>query len=355
MTTAVEAKTATLYFRNGTSDKEYRVWLEPKADGYAVNYAYGRRNASLSTGTKTSTPVSYDAAIAIFDKLISEKMSKGYTLAEDGTPYRHTDKAKQVSGLLPQLLTVMDEADVRHIVDDPAWCMQEKYDGRRLMLRKVGSSVEGINKLGLVVGLPESVAAAACALAGDVILDGEVIGDRLWAFDLLESGGVDLRALPYRERYTALTGLLARSGENTITQVDCWDEALDKSEQLARLKSVGAEGVVFKRWDAPYTAGRPNRGGPQRKHKFVSTLSAVVSEVNQKRSVVVSLLNEQGDWRAVGSVTIPANQAVPPIGAVVEVRYLYAAPSLYQPVYLGERSDVEAHECVTAQLKFKAT
>ncbi|HPY24902.1 MAG TPA: hypothetical protein PLK19_11325 [Mycobacterium sp.] len=43
-------------------------------------------------------------------------------------------------------------------------------------------------------------------------------------------------------------------------------------------------------------------------------------------------------------------------GDVVEVRYLYAyqGGSLYQPVYLGLRDDIEQHECVVAQMKYKA-
>lgn len=354
MTTATSAKTATLYYRNGSSDKEYRVWIEPKDDGFVVNFAYGRRGSTLTTGTKTKAPVTEAAAATLFDKLVAEKTSKGYTPGEDGTPYQHSDKANQVSGLLPQLLTVLDETELRTILDDPAWCMQEKFDGRRLMLRKIGDSVEGINKLGLIVGLPESVAAAARALPGDFTLDGEVIGDYLWAFDCLQVGGNDLRPRSYRDRYTALTALLA-SCDPSISAVDCWDDALDKAEKLSSFKASGAEGVVFKRWEAPYAAGRPNSGGPQRKFKFVATLSAVVTEVNQKRSVVVSLLDGSG-WRSVGNVTIPANHAVPQTGAVVEVRYLYAAVggSLFQPVYLGERSDVEANECVTGQLKYKA-
>ncbi|MEN9634345.1 MAG: hypothetical protein RL077_2749 [Verrucomicrobiota bacterium] len=57
----------------------------------------------------------------------------------------------------------------------------------------------------------------------------------------------------------------------------------------------------------------------------------------------------------IGNVTIPANHKVPAVGAVVETRYLYAYPdgSLYQPVYLGERSDVRQNECVVSQMKFK--
>jgi bifunctional non-homologous end joining protein LigD len=123
-----------------------------------------------------------------------------------------------------------------------------------------------------------------------------------------------------------------------------------------RLKKERREGVVLKRMDAPYVPGRPNSGGPQLKHKFVATLSAVVSKINAQRSVEVRLLNGKG-WILCGNVTIPPNHPVPKVGAVIEVRYLYAFKEsnvLYQPVYLGVRTDVEQHECVVSQLKFKA-
>jgi bifunctional non-homologous end joining protein LigD len=49
---------------------------------------------------------------------------------------------------------------------------------------------------------------------------------------------------------------------------------------------------------------------------------------------------------------------VPAVAQVVEVRYLYAfreSNALYQPVYLGPRNDVEQHECVLSQFKYKGT
>lgn len=353
MTTIAEPRAASLYYSNGSSDKEYHVRVDARDAGFVVNFAYGRRGSALSTGTKTQTPVEYAAAVRIFEKLVNEKQAKGYTTGEDGTPYQHTTASGQVSGLLPQLLNVADEADVSRIINDPAWCMQQKFDGRRLMLRKVGDAVEAINKLGLVVSVAAPIVEAANAVEGDFILDGEVIGDRLFVFDLLSSGGDDLRGKPYRERYAALVDLLAGGGPH-ISFVDCWAGAADKVQRLAALKADGAEGVVFKLWETPFAPGRPNSGGPQLKFKFVATLSAVVTMINTQRSVGLSLLGEDG-WQSVGNVTIPPNHDVPSIGAVVEVRYLYAAPAQVQPVYLGERSDVEAPECVTAQLKFKAT
>ena len=69
----------TLYFRQGSSDKIYQAAIEPKDGGYTVNFAYGRRGSTLSTGTKTQSPVPYAEAKAIFDKLVKEKIAKGYT------------------------------------------------------------------------------------------------------------------------------------------------------------------------------------------------------------------------------------------------------------------------------------
>ncbi len=348
--TMEEPKTTSLYYREGSSDKEYHIYLEPKVDGYVVNFAYGRRGSTMSTGTKTSTPIEYEAALHLYEKLVKEKQAKGYTEGASGTPYQHT--ASQVSGLRPQLLNAVDEAEAARFVSDPRWAMQEKLDGKRLLLRKTGGTITGINKLGLVVGTPETILKTAQDLPGDFVLDGEAIGDHLHAFDLLFRNGEDLRGDSYSRRYSALLTLLA--GGWHIKVVSCWVDPVDKAARLRTFKEEQAEGVVFKRLDAPYTPGRPNSGGPQLKYKFVATLSAVVAAVNAQRSVGLRLLNHEG-WQAIGNVTIPANHPVPDVGAVVETRYLYAYRdgSLYQPVYLGQRTDVSAEECGVSQLKFK--
>ncbi|PJE00952.1 MAG: DNA ligase [Mycobacterium sp.] len=350
-------QSVSLYFKSGSSDKVYHARIEAADGGYVVNVAYGRRMGTLSTGTKTKSPVDHATAVRIFDKLVSEKQSKGYTVGASGTPYLHSEQAGRVSGVLPQLLNVISDTEADRIMADPQWVMQEKFDGRRLMLRKVGASVEGINKLGLIVGVAAPIAAAARALPGDFVLDGEVIDDTLHVFDLLSYDGFDLREQAYGDRYLTLTHLIDVAGPAThIHYVDCWSDGHDKAEQLAQLRERNAEGVVFKRSDAPYRPGRPNSGGTQLKLKFVATISAMVTSVNQQRSVGVSLLDGD-DWRAVGNVTVPANQNRPQMGDVVEIRYLYAADggALYQPVLLGVRDDVEPAECVVTQLKLKAS
>src|SRR5271167_3080911 len=109
----------TLYFRQGSSDKIYQAAIEAKDGGYVVNFAYGRRGTTLQTGTKTHTPVDYDEAKSIYDKLIREKTAKGYTPGEDGTPYQHTHIQQGATGIHCQLLNSMEESDLPRLIRDP--------------------------------------------------------------------------------------------------------------------------------------------------------------------------------------------------------------------------------------------
>jgi bifunctional non-homologous end joining protein LigD len=350
-----QAESITLYFREGSSDKVYQCSIESSGELFVVNFAYGRRGATMQTGTKTSSPVDYDTTKGIYDKLVREKTAKGYTPGEDGTPYKHTGNEGRATEIRPQLLNPIEEDEVNRLIKDPAWCMQEKKDGKRILVQKQGAAVHGINKKGLLVGLPSPIVVQTAKFSIDVIIDGEMVGDVLYVFDLLQLGGDSLVARPYKERLALLTELLDVPFVTIIEVVETAYAPAEKAILYNRLKRDRKEGVVFKRLDAPYTPGRPASGGTQLKHKFCATLSAVVAKINPQRSVEVRLLNGQG-WVPAGNVTIPPNHHVPKVGAVVEVKYLYAIPGsgcLYQPVYLGVRTDVEKHECVVSQLKFK--
>ena len=348
-----ELPATTLYYKDGSSDKVYQCAIEPAGERFAVNFAYGRRGSTLNTGTKTNVPVDYDSAKRIFDKLVKEKQSKGYTAGQDGTPYQHSDQ--QPSGILPQLLNTISESQVLDLMNDDQWCAQEKHNGRRLIVRKQGQDITGINKKGNTVGLPLPVFDIVKGLETDVAIDGEAIGDTLYAFDLLELDGVDIRNWPYRERLAALMNLLFGIHQRVIKWTNTAFTPEQKVKLLQELREGKREGIVFKNVMAMYTPGRPNSGGTQLKHKFVATLSALVSRINQQRSVAISLFGKSG-WQSAGNVTIPANHSIPAVGDVVEVRFLYAhrdSDVLYQPVYLGKRDDVDRNECTVNQLKYK--
>ena len=345
----------TLYFRQGSSDKTYQASIVPQNDGYVVQFQYGRRGSALQSGQKNPEPVSYDAAKRIYDQLVASKVAKGYGPGEDGVPYKQTPQANRATGIHCQLLNPVDEDQVERLIADPVWWLQEKFDGRRLLIRKMGDSITGINRLGLAVALPQTLLDDAAACPEDFILDGEAIGDTLHAFDALLIGDDEIGGLRYTERHLRLMNLLASFQHRNIEFVETAFTAAQKTERFRQLTCRGAEGVVFKHTDAPYIAGRPASGGTQLKHKFCETASFIVGKINAKRSVAL-LLFDGDKIKAAGNVTIPPNHEVPVTGQVVECRYLYAfqeSGAIYQPVYLGPRDDITAEECTTTQLKYR--
>ena len=342
----------TLYYRDGRSDKVYQASIEPKESGFVVNFAYGRRGSTMNTGTKTQSSVSFEEAQNIHSKLIREKLAKGYTPGADGTPYSSPESSPP-TGIAPQLLNPVDQERLDALLDSPDYYLQQKHDGRRLLVQKSEDGIRGINRRGLECGIPETIREAAKRIEGYWLIDGEAVGETLHAFDLLEIEGVDLRQATYFKRLAVLMNLLMGAQQNTIRWTDPWIDPFQKRRRFRELQEDLAEGVVFKHKDAPYTSGRPNSGGSQLKYKFVETASVLVTAINGPRSIGIGFIDCP---ETAGNVAIPCNQNVPKIGSVVEVRYLYAMPgsfALYQPVYLGERDDMDSKDCLSGQLKFR--
>jgi bifunctional non-homologous end joining protein LigD len=358
-------KKISLFFKSGSSDKEYHAQLEPKGSGFVVNFQYGRRGSTLTAGTKTTSPVPQDKAEAIYDKLVQEKMAKGYTQGESGTPYVGTDKEERATGNTPQLLNPIEEEEVEKYLKNPAWGAQEKKDGKHVMVEFDGKEVTASNRKGLKIGIPEPIALAVKGLGSDILLlDGESIGEVYHVFDLLRATVrdvdghdevVEFKDKTYIERYNILD-LLCEDLPPAIKLVPLAVTEKEKRDLYARLKKEGREGIVFKKLDAPYVPGRPNSGGNMLKFKFYATASCVVGPGRAGKRSIGLLLMKGGDMVSVGNCTVPANQPVPAEDSIVEIRYLYSYPdgSLYQPVLLGVRDDIDLDACSVKQLKYKA-
>jgi bifunctional non-homologous end joining protein LigD len=54
----------------------------------------------MSTATKTKEPIAYAKAKVVYDKLVKEKMAKGYTPGETGT-YQSTSREERSTGTIP--------------------------------------------------------------------------------------------------------------------------------------------------------------------------------------------------------------------------------------------------------------
>jgi len=86
-------KKTTLHYQEGTSDKIYEVEIcQTNEATYLVNFRYGRRGSKLKEDSKTKQPVSLTEAEKIFNKLVQEKLKKGYL---DITPKNPTTSNRQ--------------------------------------------------------------------------------------------------------------------------------------------------------------------------------------------------------------------------------------------------------------------
>ncbi|NMJ41431.1 DNA ligase D [Roseomonas sp. JC162] len=158
-----------------------------------------------------------------------------------------------------------------------SWIHELKLDGYRLQCAVAKGRVTLRTRSGLdwTARFP-SIAKAAAALP-DSILDGEAValndqglpdfaalqaalsGERdahlvFFAFDLLRDGPVDTRNLPQRERKDRLAKLIARSRSDRLRYLE--DFTAPGDAVLRSACRLSMEGVVSKRVDRPYTAGR---------------------------------------------------------------------------------------------------
>jgi len=350
-------ETASLYFKDSRSDKVYHAQLTEKDTGFLVTFQYGRRGSSLTTGAKTKLPIDYTTAKKTFDTLIKTKRSKGYTPGADETAYSDPELAARVTGILPQLLNPIDEDQLIKCLTDDKYCCQEKFDGERGLIKKDLEAIIGINRKGLSKPLSSTIynAIAKYKVVDSVTLDGEMFGDYIKVFDILEGHGVNLIDTPYSNRLKLLEAYVENCDKKHIQLVYTAFTTKDKQALYNKVKKANGEGVVFKKLNASYVPGRPNSGGTQLKYKFYATASCIVNTVHTtKRSIGLGMWSPRGNL-PVGNCTIPANHAIPEEGQVVEIKYLYAyeGGSLYQPIYLGVRTDIDKNECVLSQLKLK--
>jgi ATP-dependent DNA ligase len=157
----------------------------------------------------------------------------------------------------------------------PDWIHEIKYDGYRLLVRRDGPAVRLFTRNGIDwSGRYPAVTMAAFRLkAKSFTIDGEAVicgpdglslfdelrrRDRasdvfLYAFDLLELEGEDLRPLALIERKARLSRLLRRSKAGILLNEHI---AADGPTVFAHACQLGAEGIVSKRVNAPYRSGR---------------------------------------------------------------------------------------------------
>jgi len=357
-----------LYKQEGSADKEYHGSVIPRGDGYVFQYRNGRRGGTLATGTKPKEgSVSLEDAVKEFNKTLRSKLSDGYKTGESSSEYQAAIADKTSTGISIQLLNDLpdDAPSPEFMLKSYAWVMQQKFDGERRPVKIDGGRVTGSNRKGFETALPVAVASQLSALLakvitpGSTVIDGEIIGDNYYAFDLLEFGGVDLRSMPYGRRMDALQKLFRDSDAvvPNITLARTLGAEAEKREFLRELHAAGLEGVVFKRLDGVFEAGKPSsaRDNNQYRYKFWKAASLEVAPARGvKSSVGLIAYDDAGNPVNVGNVTV--SKEVPAVGEIIEVKYLYAYKdgSLFQPAYMRKRPDQDKTDCLLSQLHYKA-
>jgi bifunctional non-homologous end joining protein LigD len=347
-------KYSRLFFKEGTSDKIYEIDLVKDSGGYLVNFRFGKRNTKLQNGTKTTTPIELNRAESIFEKLVNEKTSKGYTFDESGTPFTQ-DTLPIRTIFLPQLLNPIQEVQLSTYIENDRFVAQPKIDGIRVIVEVLDGQVKAYNRNGLMIKLPQSLIDEFTLFKENLVFDGELVKSTYNAFDLLYNN-VDLRSFSLIERFNHLKQIFNDFRSLNILLVSLAEGHREKQDLLSKLRNENAEGIVFKNRESKYESGRPNSLGNQLKFKFITSASVIVVGINDKRSVSIGVM-DKGKFVHTGNVTIPPNAPMPEVNDVIEVQYLYAfkeSNALFQPVYLAERADLDIEDCSIEQLKYKA-
>ena len=363
-------KSIRLIFKHQKSAKEYNASIEQVGDGYVVNFAYGKLNQSLRTGTKTSTPVALEQAEKVFTKLIKSKVSKGYIEEANGNSGGINVIAKP-SGevILPvQLSNPVSMQEIAELLKSKRYAGQVKKDGERRVLIFKDGKVRGLNRRGIEVAISPKLRDAMSTFCKDMCydsltLDGEDLG-YFFAFDVLEMNGNDLRGVHCYQRLNVLHDLkkdlndLAHPMPSTLMTFANTSVIQSMDELNTLLEATQSEeGIVLKDLDALYTAGRPNSLGDSLKMKNWHDLSALVTEINgTKRSVTLGVYQDDA-LVDIGNLTIPANQDIPSVSDVIDVKYLWVVEqggSLIQPSFMRNRTgEILPEECVASQIVYK--
>jgi len=156
----------------------------------------------------------------------------------------------------------------------PLWLYEVKHDGFRVIARRDGELVRLYSRPGNDLTNRFPLIVEAMARLPSCTLDGEAVAcddsgvpsfnlllhrkrdDRvfLYAFDLIELGGKDLRREPLEQRKAKLRRLLADTELVFNEWID--GEEFDGATVFEHARSLGLEGVVSKRKDSRYVSGR---------------------------------------------------------------------------------------------------
>ena len=189
--------------------------------------------------------------------------------------WRSASPSRHPAGFIEPCLPTL----ARTVPSGPQWVHEIKHDGFRFICRRDGEQVRVYSRRGndFTDRVPLIAKALAALRVKSVTLDGEGVvcrpdgvsdfdrlraavgrlGSRdtfLYAFDLLEIDGEDLRPEPWDVRRETLASLLRKAGAGIRLSEHL--AVTDGEAIFAHACAMGLEGIVAKRRDRPYRSGR---------------------------------------------------------------------------------------------------
>lgn len=361
-------KEVLLFAPSSGGGKEYKVVVSSDAEEFYSVDAYFGPAGNLRGHAPQGSGLTREHAEQIFAKTVKKKMggsgssvyslvyenSPDYLYQSSVTPVQLTAQRVVASPYHAQLLGSLDtEEELREKLMTGEYIAQVKADGDRVMCQVKNGVATFFNRKGQVrVDSRTNIAQALLDLNEDFFLDGEIVADQYYLWDVLQIGSDDLRGLHYAKRFSKLLALIRPSGACLKVISTCLpSDGFEAQWKLFQyIKEKGEEGIVLHLATSPHIEGRNN---DHLKFKLKERSTCIVSGVNQKRSVSLALFDKWKDLVAVGNVSIPSNFPVPVKGDLVEIEYLYKFQegSLFQPVYMGKRDDIDQDECTLSQVR----
>lgn len=278
-----------------------------------------------------------------------------------------------MKAMMFQWVDLADEVAIQALIDDPAWIAQQKFDGVHCVVVIEDGEVSFLGTVGtplahaasklVLPAIEEELRNGGLGLVKDVkccILDAELIPStgRLHIFDMpfLQWKGQEPQVVPGDSLQVRLETLAHMGPWYKLTVVETAHVRSVKAGLLADVRASGAEGVVFKRLDAPYEPG--DRVAHQLKAKIYKTADVIVLARNRGGAcnAVLGAYDEVGMMVEIGQCSMLGKEhdLAVEVGDVVEVKYLYATPPAMRmygpPDFLRVRTDKLDADCLVSQL-----
>lgn len=256
--------------------------------------------------------------------------------------------------LRPMLATEVAAEKMNTYINDSNWYAEQKVDGHRVLIHVQAGKL-------MVLGRGGQASQHASRFSqphykdilrlSDCVIDGELIGDIFWIFDLPHHGGEKITVeSSYIDRREILESLFDTWKPNEAYKLlPVAKTQVEKALLATTCYSTGGEGLMFKEVNGTYSPG--GRTKTMLKAKFVKDADVIVTDIGTsgKTNYTLSVFKD-GDMVEVGKCSA-IGKSVVTIGSVIEVKYLYLGVNekLYQPRMIKERTDKLPYECLWSQ------